>query len=580
MAFSDSLKFTALVVKESWKRFSSYIRRQSFFGLFSSRPTPERLIIAPQDLRTIDPSAAIEIYSGRYFLAGQMVELNGADPFTLEQVSYSWQCELHKFQWLRHLEGAQTNLSQNNAQVLIRDWMSAHDKPRKSIAWQEEIAAYRLISWLCHSVPIVENASNQFYKSWLKSIGGHIRFLKQCANDAPDGMPKLVTKIALAYASICVSGQSLYLRNAVSSLNAELDRQILADGGHITRNAANLPILLSLLLPLRQSFIKLDLEPSQTLITSIDRMMAALKFHRLGDANFARFNGVSTTPSDLNATILRYDDAKGKPANEAVSSGYQRITKKDTTLIADVGKQPTSQLSDKAHAGTLSFEFTDGAFPIVVNCGLPFSENLALQYACRTTAAHSTAGINDESSSIIYRNEKYNLGGKIVSGPTNVFYEREENTDNTTLKMGHNGYFPRFGLIHHRFLGVSENGEKILGEDKFLGESEKPIKGKTPLEFCIRFHLHPTLSAGKTENGRSILIMGGKGIAWKFTCVDVLPQLEESNFFASLSGPRRARQIVLKGNARELSNLRWIFEKQLKAKPKQKSAQSQNLPLD
>ncbi len=42
---------------------------------------PERLLIAPQDLRTTDASIASEIYSGYFALAGKVVNLRGTSPF-------------------------------------------------------------------------------------------------------------------------------------------------------------------------------------------------------------------------------------------------------------------------------------------------------------------------------------------------------------------------------------------------------------------------------------------------------------------------------------------------------------------
>ena len=38
---------------------------------------PERLLIAPQDLRTADPTRASEIYGGRFAFAGKGIEVGG-----------------------------------------------------------------------------------------------------------------------------------------------------------------------------------------------------------------------------------------------------------------------------------------------------------------------------------------------------------------------------------------------------------------------------------------------------------------------------------------------------------------------
>ena len=563
MSIADNIDFARFATSEVWRRFSCRIRRRSSFGNISKRPVPERLILAPHDMLSTDPATALEIYSGRFFLGGHLVELNGSNPFLASAVTLQWQRELHAFKWLRHLEAAQTSLSKHNAQSLIQDWMVAHGKPKRDIAWQEEIAAQRLISWTFHCPPIVETADAIFYRNWLKSFSIHIRYLKRVSVDAPDGFPRLICRIALSFAAICISDQESYLRNAAKFLDDELLRQILPDGGHISRNAALLPQILSLLLPLRQSYVKLGLAPSQIMISTIDRMMAALKFSRLGDGNIARFNGVSTTPGELVAAILRHDDSKGAAPSEAFASGYQRIEKGETVLLADTGKITKGEISKTAHAGTLSFEFSCGKMPIVVNCGQPFVVSEKAMQAARITAAHSAAVINGHSSSKIYTKNQFGLYGQILSRPGKVICKREEHANSTTITTNHDGYLRQFGVIHHRLIGMGGDGFRILGEDKFTGPAGNPLSGNRPVHFTIRFHLHPSLSAGKTEDGRNILILGGNGIAWKFTCVDVVPELDESIFFASHNGLRRSRQIVLNGDALKVNEIRWVFERQL-----------------
>ena len=79
-------------------------------------------------------------------------------------------------------------------------------------------------------------------------------------------------------------------------LGDELERQILPDGGHISRNPGALIELLLDLLPLRQAFTARNMPPPPALLNAIDRMMPMLRFFRHGDGNFALFNGMGPTP--------------------------------------------------------------------------------------------------------------------------------------------------------------------------------------------------------------------------------------------------------------------------------------------
>ena len=145
-----------------------------------------------------------------------------------------------------------------------------------------------------------------------------MRTLRRTAHNARDGVPKLQTLIALTYASLCIAGQSRHLKTSARRLVDELERQILPDGGHISRNPDALIELLLDLLPLRQAFSSRNVAPPPALLNAIDRMMPMLRFFRHGDGNFAHFNGMGATPPDLLATVLAYDDARGAPLSVLV----------------------------------------------------------------------------------------------------------------------------------------------------------------------------------------------------------------------------------------------------------------------
>ena len=80
--------------------------------------------------------------------------------------------------------------------------------------------------------------------------------------------------------------------------------QILPDGGHISRNPGVIIEVLLDLLPLSQAFTARNVAPPPALINAIDRMMPMLRFFRHGDGSFAMFNGMSSAPSHLLATLL------------------------------------------------------------------------------------------------------------------------------------------------------------------------------------------------------------------------------------------------------------------------------------
>ena len=120
-----------------------------------SRQPSEQLLLAPQDLRTADPSFATEIYNGHFGLAGSLVELGAQSPFEITPPSEGWARELYGFGWLRHLRVAGSELSREQAKALLGDFLKLH-KTVRGLAWQPEVVARRVISWLSNSVVVLD----------------------------------------------------------------------------------------------------------------------------------------------------------------------------------------------------------------------------------------------------------------------------------------------------------------------------------------------------------------------------------------------------------------------------------------
>src|SRR5208282_143547 len=89
------------------------------------RRPPERLLIAPQDIRTSDPTLAADIYAGYFAFAGKIVNAHGRSPFELEPRSEAWARALASFSWLRHLRAADTAIAKANARALVEDFLTA-----------------------------------------------------------------------------------------------------------------------------------------------------------------------------------------------------------------------------------------------------------------------------------------------------------------------------------------------------------------------------------------------------------------------------------------------------------------------
>jgi uncharacterized heparinase superfamily protein len=106
----------------------------------------DRLLIAPQDLRTADPTRASEIYAGRFAFAGKVVICDGRSPFEVDPPSEEWSDQLLGFSWLRHLRAAESGITRANARALVDEWISLQSGWDTTESWRPDLVARRIIS--------------------------------------------------------------------------------------------------------------------------------------------------------------------------------------------------------------------------------------------------------------------------------------------------------------------------------------------------------------------------------------------------------------------------------------------------
>jgi uncharacterized heparinase superfamily protein len=520
----------------------------------------DRLIIAPHDLRTADATRAAEIYAGRFVFAGKIVTCHERSIFDLEPPSEDWEAALLGFGWLRHLRAADTALTRANARSLVDDWIS-NPVRKRPLGRRAYVLARRVISLLSQAPLVLSDTDGKFYRRYLRGLTRDIRYLRYTMLDIPDGVPRLQVLIALCYASLCLANQARHIRTATRKLSDELQRQILPDGGHVSRNPGALIELLIDLLPLRQTFAARNIAPPPALLNAIDRMMPMLRFFRHGDGSFALFNGMSSAPSDLLATLLAYDDTHGVPMANMPHSGFQRLDAAAMTVIVDTGPPPPPGVSHEAHAGCLSFELSSGPSRLVINCGMPATGRDNWRSFARGTPAHSTLTYHDTSSCQFVElsaMKRLLQGAPVISGPANVESYREVVGNGVLLTTSHDGYLARFGVVHRRVLMLAHDGSRLDGEDTLSAAPGARIRG-TEADYALRFHLHPAVKASRLSDARGVMLVLPNRDVWTFEALDDRVELEDSVFLAGNDGPRRTAQIVIRQDSRHASSIRWSF---------------------
>jgi uncharacterized heparinase superfamily protein len=562
VSVANHARLSWLALRGAMRRLAGRLDGHPLLPFSLGRLKNDRLLIAPQDLRTADPTLAHEIYAGRFAFAGKVVICDGRSVFEMEPPSEEWATALLGFDWLRHLRAAESGITRANGRALVDEWIALQGAWHP-LAWRPDVLSRRVISWLSQATLVLQDADVRFYRRFLRSLVRQVRYLRHTVGDAHSGIGRMQATVALAYAALCVAGQARHIKSATERLTREIERQILPDGGHISRNPGAVIELLLEFLPLRQLFASRNIAPPQALLNAIDRMMPMLRFFRHSDGTFAHFNGMGATPADQLLTLLAYDESRGAPLSHAPHSGYHRVEAGGGVLIMDTGRAPPVEISTEAHAGWLAFEFSSPKHSlIVVNCGVPTMARAQWRRHARTTAAHSTVTFNDTSAASFADSAAFRrvLGGApLIGGPSRVSVTRENRPDAIALRAAHDGYAKPFGIVHERTLTLAADGTRLEGEEVFLAADGGPRIRTTRDNYAVRFHLHPSIKASKLSDGHGVMLMTPNKEVWTFNAPDAPVELEDSVYLAGTEGPRRTVQMVIHGQARRTPRVAWTL---------------------
>jgi uncharacterized heparinase superfamily protein len=536
-------------------------------------PVADELLIVPQEIRTADPSFAAEVEAGHFGFAGACAYIGDRSPFDLRPPSADWARELHGFGWLRHLRSADHEHANETAVSLVADWIKTKGG-RSTTAWEPAVIGRRLISWIANAPLLLDHVDQATYDLIADSLGQQLIRLSATWRDAADGYPRLLSLTALVLADLCVAGHDRHLSDIAAAFSAEIDRQILPDGGHVGRNPGTPVELLLDFLPLRQCFAVRDRAAPPALDAAIDRMMPMLRFMRLGNAALARFNGMGAANIDALATVLAYSDVPKTLPNRLPSSGYARLERGDTVVIADVGPPPPLELAGQAHAGCLSFEMSVGRHLLFVNNGAPGPADQEWRAAARATASHNTLCLAGTSSSRLVRHDLLEslVGASPIRAPDEVSAAVSSLADGTLALMArHDGYVRQSGLVHTRRLELAADGATLKGSDRLSG-AKGHMRLTVDMPFAIHFHLHPLVTCRSSAPGTAELVLPD-GEVWTMSASGAALSVEDSRHFADLSGPRRSLQIVLRAATFGDSEVIWALQRSSSSNASEKAGQ-------
>jgi uncharacterized heparinase superfamily protein len=314
---------------------------------------------------------------------------------------------------------------------------------------------------------------------------------------------------------------------ALQALCAALDVQVLADGGHVSRNPSLLYRMLRDLVALWRFLQAVDPERAALLQPYLDRMAPMLRALRHGDGGLALFHGGEEENAAQIDLLLDLSDARGKPLLSATHSGFERAAAKRALLLLDAAAMPSRLANAKPHSGLLAFEFSHGKDRLIVNCGASRRMGGSWATALSSVSAHSTLC----------------LGGREPAADAGVSVSRNEQDGAIWFEAEHDGWRATYNRIYRRRLYLSAGGEDLRGED-IVSEA-----AGMPVEAVLRLHLHPGMHASLIGSGDTVILKTASGQGWRWRGMGGVVRLEDSVYLGVGGELRRTQQIVMAGSA-------------------------------
>ena len=530
-------------------------RRSGFYRLQLRGRMPDRIIISPNISSPRRLEDADQLLRGRFRFNGEPVNVKEGSIFDKPPPSLAWAEALHSFAWLPALSIAGGEPARILAANLITQWLKRYGRYSEP-AWRADILGQRLVNIFAHGRFVLTNSEVTWRSRLFVSLREQSRMLARISKEAPDGLPRLEAAAAHALSGLCLNDHSKRFSTGLERLETELARQILSDGGHVSRSPEALLRAYELLAAVTDALDVSNLVTPLPLRTARDRMAPMLRFFRMGDGALTMFNGGQEGEAKPIANLLARDEVRGQPFAHAPDSGYQRLTAGRTLLVLDCGPPPSGAFSKTAHAGCLGFEFSTGNQRVVVNCGASNDER-RWGGILRATAAHSTITLADRSMArILTGSLAALLGPRLLGGPQSIETDRVESASGWTVNAAHDGYLDLFGVIHERRVTMSPNGKLISGLDRLV----RKRRSAEPTPFAARFHIHPDIRVSTSQGGGALLKLAS-GEGWRFQSSGGELTIDKSVYLANET-MRRTEQLVIGGVIRnEPVEVGWVFER-------------------
>lgn len=422
---------------------------------------------------------------GTFHLLGQTHELGAPIDWQPDTASQLWRYHLHYFDWAWV---AMTEPTDEEARrrfgSLYLSWRDASPVGRWD-AWSPYVVALRAWTLCALFEPVIRGTAVE--TTVRDDLARHARYLRANVEFDVGGNHLIKNLKGLLGLGIFLRDAGL-LRFAARHLERQLDRQVLADGGHFERSTSYHAQVLGDLVDVRDLLRHAEVLPrlAEQLDATIGAMQAWLAALLLPDGRLPLLNDAVTVPeARLEALGVRPDEPARLRALER--SGY--VVGRpcaDSQFVIDVGPPCPPELPAHAQADALSVVMDVGGSPLLVDSGTStYAPGARRQYE-RSTPAHNTVQIGGIDQTEVW--------GAFRAGRRHQAWLTTATAigDDLEVVAHHDGYRHLPGRPIHRRT-VRSNPQRTAITDE--------VEGQGRHDLAVYWHLAPGTSVELVDGG-------------------------------------------------------------------------------
>ena len=469
----------------------------------------------------------------------------------LENIGQKNLSALHKFSWLSKLDiKNQKQLAKN----IMIEWLRKNQNYNQK-NWEHDVTATRLIFWICCSHFTIRNDDMVFRSALTNNMIKQALHLNKNLKFINNNLEKILVLAALVLVSVTFEGNQKLFQSSMKNLSKEIKDLIDRNGFVESKNPEDQFWLLHHLVLIREFLIFSQNTVPEFLDQNIQKVGSNYKSMLLSNNFLPLFNGAKNRDTSEYNKFLK---AKNYTFDKKKQTHAYLIAKlKKYEIALDANDPPSDLFSHNYQAGCLSFEFIYNGKKVISNCGSANNFGGELPFLSQTTAAHSTLTINDTSSCLFQKNPLIRTfyGNSLIQKLK--VYKKDLNSDKNTISViaGHNGYQKKYNAVYERKIVISEEEEKVSGDELIIVAK----KDLAFLNFSLRFHVTPEAKLVQTQGGDILLSIDNQG--WRFKCAHVV-KIEDSLYFASYDKITESKCILVEGTLKDkVNNINWSLEK-------------------